>query len=124
MLDIGLWVKVDMDHFYGIEIDEFSSQIAQVALWLIDHQMNMVISEELGEYYVRPLLQKSPNIVNDNALMLDWPSEVLEEKEASYVFGNPPFVGFSNMSKAQKEDIEPIFKRSGVSTGQMDFIII
>lgn len=122
VLDIGLWVKVDVDQFYGIEIDEFSSQIAQVALWLIDHQMNMVISEEFGEYYVRLPLQKSPNVVNDNALALDWQNEVLEGEEASYLFGNPPFVGSSNMSEQQKEDTKPVFKRIGASTGQMDFV--
>ena len=58
-LDIDLWVKVDVDQFYGIEIDEFASQIAQVALWLIDHQMNMKISNEFGEYFVRLPLKKT-----------------------------------------------------------------
>jgi len=71
-LDIDFWVKIDVDQVYGIEIDEFASQIAQVALWLIDHQMNMKVSHEFGEYFVRLPLRKSPHIVQGNALRLNW----------------------------------------------------
>jgi type I restriction-modification system DNA methylase subunit len=53
MLDIHQLVAVDVDQFYGIEIEEFPAQIAQVALWLVDHQMNLKVSEEFGAYFVR-----------------------------------------------------------------------
>ncbi|HQQ36190.1 MAG TPA: hypothetical protein PK372_09735, partial [Rugosibacter sp.] len=53
MLDIHQLVAVDVDQFYGIEIEEFPAQIAQVALWLVDHQMNIKVSEEFGSYFVR-----------------------------------------------------------------------
>jgi hypothetical protein len=69
-LDSIIWI--DVDQFFGIEIDEFASRIAQVAMWLIDHQMNMKISEEFGLYFVRLPLKKAAKIVNANALKIDW----------------------------------------------------
>jgi len=62
----------DVDRFYGIEYEEFPAQIAQVALWLIDHQMNMLISQEFGEYFVRLPLRKSAKILHGNALRTNW----------------------------------------------------
>jgi hypothetical protein len=67
-------VAVDVDQFYGIEIEEFPAQIAQVALWLMDHQMNLRVAEQFGEYFARLPLTKSPTIVHDNALRIDWNS--------------------------------------------------
>ncbi|MCP1096674.1 N-6 DNA methylase [Bacillaceae bacterium OS4b] len=119
-LDIDLWVKVDVDQFYGIEIDEFASQIAQVALWLIDHQMNMKVSNEFGEYFVRLPLRKRPHIVHGNALRLDWES-VVPRKELNYILGNPPFVGSSYMTKEQKEDLKQITKVIP-KAGSLDFV--
>ena len=63
---------VDVDQFYGIEYEEFPARIAEVAMWLIDHQMNMLISNEFGQYYVRLPLEKAAHIVVGNALQLDW----------------------------------------------------
>ena len=67
-LDVKGLVFVDVDRFYGIEIEEFPAQIAQVALWLTDHQMNQQISEEFGQYFARLPLTKSPNIAHRSAL--------------------------------------------------------
>ncbi|HMQ97306.1 MAG TPA: hypothetical protein PKC42_04375, partial [Candidatus Nanoperiomorbaceae bacterium] len=72
-LDVAQFnILCDVDQFYGIEIEEFPAQIAQTALWLMDHQMNMRVSEEFGQYYVRLPLRKSPTIVHGNALRTDW----------------------------------------------------
>lgn len=65
-------VLVDVDQFYGIEIEEFPAQIAQVAMWLMDHQMNLRVSEQFGENVVRLPLKKSATIVHGNALRMDW----------------------------------------------------
>lgn len=78
--DIAEKIKLDVDRFYGIEIEEFPSQIAQVAMWLADHQMNMLVSETFGEYFIRLPLRKSPNIVCGNALRMDWDSLLIPEK--------------------------------------------
>ncbi|HNW99256.1 MAG TPA: hypothetical protein PKK00_12675 [Bacteroidales bacterium] len=72
VIDIENLVKLDIDKFFGIELEEFPSQIAQVAMWLMDHQMNMKVSEEFGEYFMRLPLRKSAAIINGNALQLDW----------------------------------------------------
>lgn len=71
-LDVRQIIRVDVDQFAGIEIDEFAVRVAEVAMWLIDHQMNMKVSEEFGQYFVRLPLQKSVKIVHGNALRLDW----------------------------------------------------
>ena len=72
--DIKNIIRIDIDQFYGIEIEEWSARISEVAMWLIDHQMNMQVSEEFGEYFVRLPLKKTANIICDNALRIDWVS--------------------------------------------------
>ncbi|HBC86185.1 MAG TPA: SAM-dependent methyltransferase [Lentisphaeria bacterium] len=74
ILDIKYFSKIDVDSFYGIEIEEFPARVAEVAMWLMDHQMNIKLSEAVGDYFVRLPLQKSANIANANALQLDWNS--------------------------------------------------
>ena len=71
-LEISGLSLVDVDAFYGIEISEWPARIAEVAMWLMDHQMNVRLSEQFGEYFVRLPLRKSPKIVLGNALRLDW----------------------------------------------------
>jgi hypothetical protein len=72
-------------------------------MWLMDHQMNVRLSEAFGQYFVRLPLKKSPTIKHANALRLDWKT-VLSPEKCSYVLGNPPFVGHHYQSKEQKED--------------------
>ncbi|MFN8292806.1 MAG: DNA methyltransferase [Chitinophagales bacterium] len=67
-----IWLDVDMMH--GIEYEEFPARIAEVAMWLIDHQMNMQISQEFGQYFVRLPLKKAAKIVHGDALETDWQS--------------------------------------------------
>ncbi len=71
-LDVREILKVDVDQFGGIEYDEFPARIAEVAMWLIDHQMNMLVSEEFGQYIVKLPLRKAAKIINGNALQVDW----------------------------------------------------
>jgi len=94
LVDIQQLVSIDVDQFYGIEIEEFPAQIAQVALWLTDHQMNTQVSVEFGNYYARIPLVSTPHIVNGNALLIDW-NDVLLAERCSFVLGNPPFLGNS-----------------------------
>ncbi|HEY8228886.1 MAG TPA: DNA methyltransferase, partial [Rhodanobacteraceae bacterium] len=97
-------VAVDVDQFYGIEIEEFPAQIAQVALWLMDHQMNLQVAEQFGEYFARLPLVKAPTIVHGNALRIDW-NEVVPRESLSYILGNPPFVGAKLMTAGQRTDL-------------------
>jgi len=119
-LDVHQLISINVDQFYGIEIEEFPAQIAQVALWLVDHQMNLRVSEEFGLYYARIPLVSTPHIVHGNALRLDW-NEVLPAERCSYVLGNPPFVGAKFMSDAQREDTRVVF--AGIeNAGLLDFV--
>jgi len=120
MFHIQDFSKIDVDSFYGIELEEFPARIAEVAMWLIDHQMNMELSRALGTYYIRLPLKKSANIYNDNALKLDWHS-ILPPTDNVYVLGNPPFAGKQYQSKEQKEDLALVFK--GVpGKGVLDYV--
>lgn len=74
VLDIESIIWLNVDQFYGIEYEEFPARIAEVAMWLIDHQMNMLISNEFGQYFARLPLKKAANIVHGNALQTDWNS--------------------------------------------------
>jgi hypothetical protein len=113
-------IHADVDQFYGIEIEEFPAQIAQVAMWLMDHQMNLRVSEEFGLYFARIPLRTSPHIVHGNALKLDW-NEVLPAARCSFMLGNPPFVGAKFMDYAQREDARAVF--AGLdNAGLLDFV--
>jgi len=107
-VDVHGLIGVNVDQFYGIEIEEFPAQIAQVALWLADHQMNLRVSEEFGLYFARIPLATSPHVVHGNALTLDW-TAVLPAQRCSYVLGNPPFVGAKFMNEAQRGDTRVVF---------------
>ena len=119
-VDVHQLIGVDVDQFHGIEIEEFPAQIAQVALWLADHQMNLRVSEEFGQYFARIPLKTSPRIVHGNALTLDWQG-VLPAARCSYLLGNPPFVGAKYMDDAQRQDTRAVF--AGIdNAGLLDFV--
>uniref|UniRef100_UPI003750A630 DNA methyltransferase n=1 Tax=Flavobacterium sp. TaxID=239 RepID=UPI003750A630 len=107
------WLDVDM--MGGIEYEEFPARIAEVAMWLIDHQMNMQISNEFGQYFARLPLKKSANIVHGDALEVDWETVITKDK-LSYILGNPPFIGHQWRNDVQKKGMEIVFgefKRAG-----------
>ena len=131
--DIGSYILLDVDKFYGIEYEEFPAQIAQVAMWLIDHQMNILAGQEFGDYYVRLPLRKSATILHGNALRIEWQSllqpeltdlwnkEDAEELRYDFIMGNPPFLGKSLQNATQKEDMALIFR--GVNgAGVLDYV--
>ena len=112
-LDIHSLSLVDVDAFYGIEISEWPARIAEVAMWLMDHQMNIRLSEAFGQYFVRLPLKKSPTIVCGNALRLDW-KKILPPDQCSYVLGNPPFVGGKFQTDEQRADMRGVVENHGL----------
>ena len=120
VFNIADLVMCNVDQFAGIEYEEFPAQIAKVAMWLIDHQMNMLCSAEFGEYFVRLPLRKSANIIQGDALELDW-NEVAPKEQLSYIIGNPPFVGARLMSKEQSAQIERVFDHIR-GAGNLDYV--
>lgn len=117
---ISSHVRVDVDQFHGIEIEEWPAQIAQVAMWLIDHQMNIAVSKEFGDAFVRIPLVKSANIVHDNALTMDWQCVLLPDR-CHFIMGNPPFLGKKEQSPQQKQDFAQVMAPLR-SSGTLDFV--
>ncbi|MEI6674492.1 MAG: DNA methyltransferase [Verrucomicrobiota bacterium] len=111
---------IDVDQMHGIEIEEFPTRIAEVALWLTDHQSNIALSEAFGQLYRRIPLRKSPHIVCANALQMDWKT-LLAPEQCSYVLGNPPFVGHHYQSSAQKLDQRLVMANISAA-GVIDFV--
>ncbi|MBF0383468.1 MAG: class I SAM-dependent DNA methyltransferase [Magnetococcales bacterium] len=121
VLDLDPLIKVNVDQFYGIEIEEFPAQIAQVALWLIDHQLNMRASEMFGQYFNRLPLKKSATIsFGVSALSLSW-TELVNPSKLSYIVGNPPFIGAKFLKAEQKTERNTIF--DGIKgAGLLDYV--
>jgi len=115
--------QVDVHQFYGIEIGEWPVRIAEVALWLMDHQSNLRILEAFSQPFVRLPLRNSPHIHHGNALRMDW-NDLLPAAECSYVLGNPPFVGKSLMSGEQKNDMLRVIREAGgiAGAGVLDYV--
>ncbi|GHV46137.1 methylase [Spirochaetia bacterium] len=120
ILDIELMIRVNVNQFYGIEIEEFPARIAQTALWLMDHLMNNKASAAFGKYIARLPLTASPAIVIENALTVDWES-IVSKRELSFILGNPPFLGSKIMTAAQRKEVNTIFE--GIkNAGILDYV--
>ena len=101
-------IQVSIGQFYGIEINDFAVTVAKTALWIAESQM-MKETEDIVHMNLDFLPLKSyANIVEGNALRIDW-EDVVPKGELDYIMGNPPFVGYSLQSKVQKEDILSIY---------------
>lgn len=118
--DIRNIVWIDIDQFYGIEIEEWPARISEVAMWLVDHQMNMRISEEFGEYFVRLPLKKTANIICGDALRIDWET-IVPKDQLSYILGNPPFGGARLLNEKSRDDIKLLFNNISGS-GKLDYV--
>ncbi len=112
--------RVSIDQFYGIEIEEFPARIAEVAMHLIDHQMNIELGKILDRYIHRLPIKISATIKHADALSFDW-NEFIPKKELSFILGNPPFLGARLMSDAQKEGIIKAFDDMK-GAGNLDFV--
>ena len=118
-LNIKDIIKLDVDSYTGIEIEEFPAKVAELALWLTDHQMNVLAQKEFGQLFIRLPLEKKANIVNGNALRIDWDS--LSDKPFDYILGNPPFVGAMMMSEDQRDDIKLVLNQMR-NCGVLDYV--
>jgi len=120
VFDIEALIRVDVDQFHGIEISEWPVRIAEVAMWLMDHQVNQRVSEAFGKSYERLPLRSSPHIVQGNALRVNW-RDILPPGDGVYVMGNPPFVGKQFRSAEQQADMALIWGDVSGS-GVLDYV--
>lgn len=119
-LDVSQILWINVDQFSGIEYEEFPARIAEVAMWLIDHQMNMLVSSEFGQYFIRLPLKKSAKIVHADALETDW-ENVVSKNELSFIIGNPPFIGSNIMKQNQRDQIVREFENLA-GGGTLDYV--
>lgn len=113
LLDVSTIVRCNVSQFHGIEIEDFPSQIARVAMWLVDHQMNMLVSEHYGTHFARIPLKSVADIQNADALSVLWPA-------VDYIFGNPPFLGKAEQNQIQKANMLKVFGSNRANN--LDFV--
>ena len=114
-------IKVSINQFYGIEINDFACSVAQTALWIAEAQM-MQETDEIVGFNLDPLpLKTYTNIHEGNALRMDW-NEVVAPEELDYIMGNPPFLGARIMSPEQKDDLISVFGTKWKNIGNMDYV--
>ena len=122
-LDPALLLKVSVDQFSGIEIEEFPCQIARTGMWFIEHLMNMKLmdmEERFGRSYVKAPARKAAHIKQGNALTMDW-NDVTPASELSYILGNPPFLGARVMDRQQKKELVALFPGER-RAGNLDYV--
>lgn len=118
-LDGSMGLSISLNQLYGIEIVEWPSQVARMALFLTDHQENLKLESVTGVTHNRFPLEDSANITNGNALNLDWNS-ILTPDEFTYILGNPPFLGHISRSKEQTEELKTVWGREDI--GRLDYV--
>ena len=118
-------IQVSIQQFYGIEINDFAAVVAKTALWIAESQMLKETAKLLNKDLNFLPLKSYANIVEGNALRLDWES-LVPKNELHYILGNPPFVGYSLQSKDQKKDILSIYVdekgKSYKTAGKIDYV--
>ena len=119
--DDNSWIKVGIHQFHGIEINDFAVATATTALWIAEAQMfretESIIQREMDFFPLKPYT----NIVEGNALRMDW-NEVVPASELNYIMGNPPFVGARLMSEEQKDEVLAIFGAKWKNVGNLDYV--
>ena len=120
VLDLRDIIFLNVNMMYGIEYEEFPARIAEVAMWLIDHQMNQIIGLEFGQNIPLIPLKQSANILHANALATEWES-LVPNTELDYILGNPPFIGSKIMNAAQRAEV--VHQYGNISgSGVLDYV--
>ena len=123
MLDFGgtYSSKVSIGQFYGIEINDFAVTVAKTALWISEEQMIRETQEIIHTNIDFLPLKSYANIIQGNALRMDW-TDVVPLKNLRYIMGNPPFLGARLMGKSQKDDVVSVFGDKYKNVGNLDYV--
>ena len=114
-------IFVNIHQFYGIEINDFAATVAKTALWIAESQMVNETAKILAREIDFLPLKSYSNIIEGNALTLDW-NEVCPAAELNYIIGNPPFVGANMMNNDQRVDLRLVFGEKWKNIGEMDYV--
>lgn len=121
MMEMSNPIKVSIQQFYGIEINDFAVSVARTAMWIAESQM-MEETKRIMYFQDDFLpLETYTNIVEDNALRVNW-NEVVPSNEIDYIMGNPPFLGARLMDKRQKDDVIEVFGKNWKNVGNLDYV--
>ena len=116
--------RINIEHFYGIEIDDFAAEVAILSMWIAKHQMNAEFAEKFGISIPLIPLKETGNIVAGNAARLDWNKVCPNNgKDEIYLISNPPYVGSSMQTAEQKADFESVFRRTKFSK-KLDYVAL
>lgn len=114
-------IKVKIEHFYGMEVNDFAVTVAKAALWIAEAQM-MKETENIVQKDLEFLPLKSYSHVQQaNALTKDW-NEIITSDNLSYIIGNPPFKGKKTRKKEQKEELERLIETDSTQPGNLDYV--
>lgn len=114
-------IQVSINQFYGIEINDFAVTVAKTALWIAESQMMKKTEDIVHMDFDFLPLKTYTNIVEGNALRLNW-EDVISKDKCNYIMGNPPFVGARLMSQAQKDDMIFVFGDKWKNVGNLDYV--
>lgn len=115
---------IDIENFYGIELDDFASEVAVLSLWIAKHQMNVEFKIKFGTDVPLIPLKEMGHIVHGNAARVDWKSVCPNDGRSEiYLIGNPPYKGTNGQSREMKEDFEFALKGRAFSKN-LDYISI
>ena len=117
-----LFTRIELENFYGIELDDFAHEVAILSLWLAQHQMNMMFKEAFGSGNPTLPLKEGGHITHGNATRIDW--EIVcpkKDEDEIYVLGNPPYLGAKELNKVQQEDTNLVLSKLG-NVKRLDYI--
>ncbi|HVA97730.1 MAG TPA: DNA methyltransferase, partial [Bacteroidia bacterium] len=112
--------SIHLDSFYGIEHEDFPAKVAETAMWLMEHKMNLKMLDVFGENVPTLPLKKTATIIHGNALRIEW-NDIISKRDLSYIIGNPPFISKQDRNNEQKKDMDIIFKNSN-GAGTLDYV--
>ncbi len=125
-LGMGDYIKVSINQFYGIEINDFAVSVARTAMWIAEAQMLIETQEIIHEQLDFLPLTANPNIVEGDALRLEW-NKVVDPAKLNYIIGNPPFVGYTLQTPSQKESLSLLYRddkgKPLKNVGKLDFVV-
>ncbi|ABA56541.1 conserved hypothetical protein (plasmid) [Nitrosococcus oceani ATCC 19707] len=114
---------IQLSQFYGIEIDDFAHEIAQLSLWLVEHQMNTLFVKEFGHAEPVLPLKDTANLVQGNSLRMDWQKVCPNDGSAEiYVCGNPPFIGHGSRENSQLDDMRLVLGQLIRTYKSLDYV--
>lgn len=119
-LDVSLDQRMNIGQFYGFELNWWPAKIAETAMFLVDHQANRALAAKVGDAPERLPISITAHVLHGNALSMGWEYQIPRTTGATYVFGNPPFLGHATRTKEQADEMRRIWDTKDIS--RLDYV--